>query len=49
MAQTLGLKIVSAKDNDNICASISDGRVILFFGKYKLAGGLEVRIRSQEA
>lgn len=46
MTSALNFYIVNSINNDNICALKYGGEVILFYGKYKLAGGLETCVRA---
>ena len=46
MTEALGFHIVSAIDNNNICASQYGDQVVLMFGKYTLGGTMECRVKA---
>lgn len=48
MTKAVGFHIVNAISNDNICAGQYGDHVVLMYGQYKLAGGLECRVRSED-
>ena len=51
LAKTVGFNITSTIDTDNICAAKYGDHIVLFYGKFKMSGEVEVMLNSsnQEA